>query len=107
MLLVILLALAVAVNFALGRLLYRATQRLLQFDDIFQSIHPVLSEYSDDLKRMSSGDLDGILVDHPEILAFHRRNLAARVAVESIVDSVTKTRPERKKKPRLPRPDME
>ena len=36
----IIMMISVALNFALARVLYRATQRLLQFDDIFQGIHP-------------------------------------------------------------------
>lgn len=107
MLIAILLAISVALNFAMGRLLVRASRRLIQFDDVFQGIMPVLEQYSDDLARMSSADLDGILVDHPEILAFHRRNLVAKTAIESIVDSVSRMTPKRPKAPELPRPDME
>ncbi len=88
-------------------LLQRAVRRLIQYDDIFQAIMPVLAEYSSDLERMSSADLDGILVDHPEVLNFHRRNRLAKQQVESLVDSITKLVPERKKAQELPRPDVE
>lgn len=103
----ILFALSVAVNAASIRLLFRASRRLLQYDDIFQNILPVLEEYDQDLVEMTSADLDGILADHPEVRAFHVRNMAARRAIESIVDSVTKLAPERKEALALPRPDME
>lgn len=92
---------------ALSILLVRATKRLLQFDDIWQGILPELESYSADLARMASADLDGILVDHPEVLTFHKRNLRAKKVIESILDSVTQMTPERKKPPALPRPDME
>ncbi len=88
-------------------LLYMATKKLLQFDDVFAGIYPELLKYSQDLKRMASGDLNGIMVDHPEIAAFHKRNMTALKTVESIVDSVTKMMPRRPKLPELPRPDME
>lgn len=88
-------------------LLVWATRRLIQYDDIFQSILPVLEEYGKDLEKMSSADLDGILVDHPEVLRFHRRNRIAKQQIESLVDSVTKLAPERKPPPELPRPDVE
>lgn len=107
MIVVILLSISIALNAALLRICFRAFRRLLQFDDIFQGIMPVLDSYSKDLEEMSSADLDGILTDHPEILAFHRRNLAAKRDIESVVDSVTKMGPERREAPALPRPDME
>ena len=103
--LLVLLLLVVAIG--LGFLLARATRRLIQYDDIFQGILPVFESYAADLERMSSGHLDGILVDHPEVLNFHRRNRLAKQQFESIVDSVTKLVPERKRPPELPRPDME
>lgn len=107
MLIAIILAISVALNVALVRLFMRGAQRLMQYDDILQEILPILEDYGADLTEMSSGNLTGALVDHPEILAFHKRNIAARHAVESIVDSVTRMTPERKKTPVLPRPDME
>lgn len=90
-------------------LLVRASRRLLQFDDLFQDLVAVLEEYSADLTKMVSADLDGVMVDHPEVIAFHQRNMRARRAVqsslESIVASVSTSRRTRKKQS-LPRPDV-
>lgn len=90
-----------------GYLLYRASVRLLQFDDVFQGIAPILSGYADDLVGMSSANIDGILVDHPEVAAFHRRNIAAQREIASLIESVIALTPRRPSKPALPRPDTE
>jgi hypothetical protein len=99
----------VLVSLAEGLLLFRAARRLLQFDDLFQDTAEVLDGYSSDLAEMSSADLDGILVDHPEVIAFHKRNMRARRDVQSILDSVTAVSPRRPRRrdPKLPLPDME
>jgi len=107
LLLLSLLVASLAFNVMAALLIVRAVRRLLQYDDIFQGILPELTKYSEDLSRMSSADLDGIMVDHPEVLAFHKRNQRALKTVKSIVDSVTKIVPERKKPSALPRPDVE
>lgn len=88
-------------------ILVRATRRLIEYDDLWQAILPVLQDYGDDLAKMSSANLDGILVDHPEVLNFHRRNRLAKQQIESLVGSIVKLVPEREKAPALPRPDME
>ncbi len=92
-----------------GFLLYRAARRLLQFDEVFQGLIPLLDEYSGDLVRMTSADLDGIMVDHPEVLSFHRRNMRARRDIQLVIDSITSIspRPPRRSDPKLPLPDME
>lgn len=90
-------------------LLLRASRRLLQFDDLFQQTVGVLDVYSSDLVRMSSADLDGILVDHPEVEAFHRRNMSARREIQGILEALVAVSPRRPKRPvpELPRPDVE
>jgi predicted TIM-barrel enzyme len=105
--LIVLLVIVSVIAVLEGALLFRASKRLLQFDDVFQMILPVLEDYAADLKKMSSGNLDGVLVDNPEVLAFHKTNQAHKVAIESIVDSVTKMNPPRAKTPRLPKPEWE
>lgn len=105
--LIFLLATFVVISLVEGALLVRASKRLLQFDEVLQGIVPVLDSYSEDLKRMSSAEMDGILVDHPEVLTLHKRNQAHKKAIESVVDSVTKLTPARPKAPKLPRPDWE
>ncbi len=87
-----------------GILLARAAKRLLQFDEILQEITPELESYAEDLQQFVKGE---ILLDHPEVAAFHRRNLRALHTVESIRDSVVNARPAKKKPVALPRPDVE
>lgn len=87
---------------ALAFLLIRATKRLLQFDYIWEALLPELIEYESDLRKMAGGDL---LIDHPEVQAFHKRNLRALKAVADIVKSVSETRPP--PPPALPRPEVE
>ncbi len=101
------LAFFIMLSIVEGALLIRASKRLLQFDDVFQGITPVLEGYSSELKRMSSVDLNGILADHPEVLAFYKTNQAHKAAIESVVDSVTKMTPPREKPSRLPKPEWE
>lgn len=93
-----------AANLALGFLLVRAARRLLQFDSIWTQIMPVLFEYGEDLRKMVSADL---LVDNPEVLAFHRRNLRTLGELDAITRSVSSVAAKRDKKAALPRPDME
>ena len=97
------------VALAEGLLLYRASRRLLQFDDLFQGTIAVLDSYSSDLVEMSSADLDGILVDHPEVITFHKRNMRARRELQSALDSITSVFPRKppRRDPKLPAPDME
>ena len=91
----------------LGFLLYRASRALLQFDSLFQGIVETLEGYSDDLTKMSSADIAGVLADHPEVAAFHMRNMRARADVRAHLEEVRKSRPSRRKAPTLPRPDAE
>lgn len=91
-------------NFASVLLLVRASRRLLQFDSIWQQIMPVLFGYSEDLRRMVSTDL---LVDNPEVVAFHKRNVRLLLELDEITRAVQATAPPKEKKSRLPRPDME
>ncbi len=98
------LTLSVLINVGMGLLLFRATRRLLQFDDIWRSILPELQSYTIDLKKMASGD---VLQDHPEVVKFHRRNLRALKALESIVDSIVNEQPAVPPQPALPRPEAE
>lgn len=100
----VVLFLSIVLNVVAIVLLVRAARRLLQFDDIWQAIIPELEDYSIDLKGMSSGD---ILIDHPEIEMFHKRNVRALQSLESILDSVKSVRPKREKPPVLPRPVWE
>ncbi len=91
----------------LGYLLYRASRAVLMFDDVLQGIVPVLEEYGRDLERMASADIGGILIDHPEVSAFHARNMRALASIHGIFESVASMVPKRRPVPVLPRPDVE
>lgn len=101
------LIVAVLVILGQGYLLYRGATRLLQFDELFQRVAMTLEDYSEDLVRMTSADIDGILTDHPEVKAFHLRNMGARRDIRLALEDVTRHTPRRRKAPALPRPDME
>lgn len=81
--------------------------RLLQFDDLFQSMIAILDRYDIDLTRMSSSDIDSVLADHPEVAMFHRRNMQARSEVQNALDAITKITPKHGKASMLPLPDLE
>lgn len=98
---IISLIISVVFNVALGTVLFRFSRRLLQFDEIWQGILPVLFEYAEDLRKMLSADL---LIDNPDVIRFHKRNQQALSELDSITESV-KFRVREKK--RLPRPDVE
>lgn len=88
-------------------LLVRAAKRLLEYDAIFTRIAPALDEYAADLRKTLSS---GILVDNPEVLTFHKRNVSFLAHVESITTAVKENRPpsppQDPQKP-LPKPDWE
>lgn len=97
------LLLSLVLNVGLIFFLARAVKRLLQFDMIWEQIMPVLFTYSEDLRKMLSADL---LVDNPEVLAFHKRNMRALLELDEITRIVQTTTPA-KEKSKLPRPDSE
>jgi hypothetical protein len=88
-------------------LLVRAAKRLLEYDAVFARIAPALDEYAADLRKTLSS---GILVDNPEVLNFHKRNVSFLAHVESIATAVKENRPpsppQDPQKP-APRPDWE
>lgn len=98
-----LFALSIAGNAALAMLLVRAARRLLEFDEIWQRIMPVLFEYAEDLRKLLSLDL---LTDNPEVVEFHRRNMRALRELDEVTKSVRAVAPPRGDQP-LPRPDVE
>ena len=104
--LVVLTSLLFLVAATEGFLLWRAVTRLLQYDQVFGAIAPVLESYSVDLKRMVSADVNSSLFEHPEVLDFHKRNLRALEEISSITESVSDIRP-RPTLADLPRPDVE
>jgi len=102
---IFLLSFSITLNVGLVYLLIRASRRLLEFDDIWSGILPVLVDYAVDLRQMSSGDL---LLDNPEVVKFHKRNLNALATIESIAQQVAEIKPlPPKRDTNLPRPDVE
>lgn len=81
----------------LSFLLVRASRRLLQFDEVFEHIVPVLEDYGGELKRTLSA---GLLEDHPEVVAFHKLNVFALSKIDAITEMARAMRP--KKQPKLP-----
>ena len=98
------LSLSLLLNVVAGVLLARAAMRLFQYDDICRNILPILEDYSEDLTKLAKGDL---LIDNPEVLAFHRRNLQAVKDLDATVGSVLSVVPPRPKKPVGSRPVVE
>ncbi len=82
-------------------LFYRTAAALFKFDAAWTGLMKELQTYSIDLKRMASGDL---LTDHPEVLAFHKRNMGVLEAIERVVADA-KIEPVGQRQ--LPRPDVE
>jgi hypothetical protein len=83
-------------------LLIRAGKRLLQFDMIFQMIVEPMQEYSDTLKKLTTGE--GLLQDNPEVMQFHRTNVNLLKQIEASLEAVRQEHP-RKIKEKLPRPE--
>jgi hypothetical protein len=99
----------IAVSFLAGMVVVlsfvtvRLARRLLQFDEIWQQVLPVLFDYADDLRKMVSADL---LLDNPEVVALHKRNMRALREMDDAVKTVQGLTPP-KQRIELPRPDME
>lgn len=83
-------------------LFYRSVKVMFEFDQILGEVGSVLSSYSQDLEKLSSGDL---LLDHPEVRAFHKRNLLAVQEINTVVEEIKRGRPETPRE-MLPRPDV-
>lgn len=101
--LIVVVCLLVAVASVGWYLFYRSARVMFEFDQLFGDLTTVLMTYSDDLARMSKGDL---LLDHPEVRAFHKRNLLALQEINAVLDNVKKGRLEAPKE-NLPRPVVE
>lgn len=87
-------------------LLVRAAKRLLQFDELFQRTWVVLSDYAIDLTDLTKGDL---LLDNPEVIKFHKRNMNALAEISSIMGEITDTtsvKLKRREEKKLPAPDV-
>lgn len=95
----VLLLLLIAVGWAL----LRAAKRLLEFDSIFQMIVEPMEEHSEVMKKIVSAE--GLLHDHPEVLAFHKANVELIKKIEFAVISVRESRPPKQKNEELPRPE--
>ena len=101
---ILVIILLVLTNVGTLILLIRAARRLLQFDDMLQRTWGVLAEYSVDLTDMAKGDL---LLDSPEVIKFHKRNMNALYQISTIADEIGQVTPPRAKRDtKLPAPDV-
>lgn len=83
-------------------LLLKALRRLFDFDDLYQQILEPMHEYSMELKKIVSSD--GLLHDHPEVLAFHRANMRMLQKMDESIKTIQEAKPQ-KQKEKLPRPE--
>lgn len=84
----------------LGALLLRATRRLLEFDELFRVIIDPMQEYQDELSKIAKAE--GLLTDHPEVIAFHRANVIMLAKIESALKTLKEGRPEQTEVKGLP-----
>ena len=86
-------------------LLVRAARRVLQFDAVFQTIIDPMQLYADTLRRITTAE--GLLHDHPEVLAFHKANMELLFQIDRALEAVKQGRPQQEKRPKhLPRPEV-
>lgn len=85
-------------------LLYRATQKLFEFDNIFQRIIDPMKLYREELNKIATAE--GLLHDHPEVIAFHRANARMLQNIEAAIAEVIQTRPTKKDKVKGRRPEF-
>jgi hypothetical protein len=74
----------------------RASKRLLQYDELLGLIIDPMQEYRDELSRIATAE--GLLHDHPEVVAFHRANMKMLSKIEAAVSSVRENRPQQEPK---------
>ncbi len=83
-------------------LLVRASKRLLEFDELLRVMVDPMQEYADALRKLVSSE--GLLHDHPEVVAFHRANLELMRLLDENISAIKAGRPT-KKEENLPRPE--
>jgi hypothetical protein len=82
------------ISVAEGYLLLRAGRRLLEFDELMEVIFDPMQEYQAELEKITSAE--GLLTDHPEVVAFHRANVIMLARINSAITSIGETRPQKK-----------
>ena len=85
-------------------LLVRAARRVLQFDELFETITDPMQLYADTLRRITQAE--GLLHDHPEVMAFHKANMTLLLQMDDALESIKRGRPEKKRPKNLPRPEV-
>lgn len=98
-LLIIIFLLLVALGFA-GFFLVRAAKRLFEYDELMSVIVAPMEEYADELRKIASAE--GLLHDHPEVLAFHRANMVMLGKLDEAISSIKESRPQEPKVKGLP-----
>lgn len=91
----------VLLSLVLSALLIRAAKRLLEFDSVLTLIVDPMEEYGNFLRKITQAE--GMLHDHPEVMAFHRANMEMLKKIDNAVAVVKRPRPQKKE---LPRPEV-
>lgn len=73
-------------------LLLRAARRLLEFDELLRIIIDPMQEYQAELAKIATAE--GLLTDHPEVVAFHRANVVMLAKINAAITSVKEARPQ-------------
>lgn len=84
--------------------LIRASKRLLEFDELFQVIIDPMEEYAAALRKITTAE--GLLHDHPEVLAFHRANMDLLRKIDLAITSVKENRPLKQEEPKGNPPEV-
>jgi hypothetical protein len=90
---------------AVSVLLLRATTRLLQFDEVLGAIVSPMENYAEKLRKI--GKAEGLLHDHPEVVAFHRANMEMLAALEGAIVAVKEGQPPQIEPPKGNPPEYE
>jgi hypothetical protein len=77
---------------ALSFLCWRLTTRLFEFDELLRSIIDPMHDYAEELRKIASAE--GLLHDHPEVLAFHRANMQMLARIDAAITSIREVQPQ-------------
>lgn len=85
---------------ALVFLLIRATRRLFEYDELLKFIVGPMQDYAHTLRKIAT--TEGLLLDNPEVLEFHRANLELLAKIDSAITSIHEARPPEQEPKGLP-----
>jgi hypothetical protein len=76
---------------ALSFICWRLVIRLFEFDELLRSIIDPMNDYAEELRKVASAE--GLLHDHPEVLAFHRANMQMLARIDAAIASIKEVQP--------------